>query len=120
MRVEAEPVSPRHSKPCERCENLPTVRRLVITIGTGRSGKTYILCRTCGNIFVKRRISEAENLLEYLNTGEGVVRLPPVKGDPTWGGYGKKNGESKPLPTARVAKRREDFIPRVKSRPKSR
>lgn len=84
IKVDVESVTRQHRKPCYRCGADPQRRRMIVTVGTGRSQKIIILCLACAKWWVQRRMDEAVNLLRYLQDGSGCVRLKAVKGDPSY------------------------------------
>lgn len=51
--VEVRPVTSRHARPCNRCGCCPDRRRYVIALGSGRSGRSVVLCERDGDEFLR-------------------------------------------------------------------
>jgi uncharacterized Zn finger protein len=63
-------------KACDECGAEISVRRLEVREGTGRSSKQYVYCVDCGLVWLERRRLENERAKQYLQTGQGEIRLP--------------------------------------------
>ncbi len=74
-RVEIQAVRSAHRVLCSGCENVPKVRRLVITEGGGRSSTVLVYCMACGVSWINERRVEAERAITLLQTGQGFIRL---------------------------------------------
>lgn len=74
MRAEIQEVKKAHKKVCVTCGKVPTVLRLLIQKGAGRSAKTYVYCR-------KHGYSYLESLLVEVNRAGDVLagRLPETE-----------------------------------------
>lgn len=73
-KVEIETVKKAHRKACHECGKLPSVRRLVITLGSGRHQTKEIYCIHCGFLWLQACRLELVRALKYLETGEGEIR----------------------------------------------
>lgn len=86
MRVEAEVVGKAHRKPCCVCGKVPTKRRLLVSLGSGRSQLSVVYCKAHGYVFIQRRVDEGRRIRDLM-MGEmdgDCVRLPAEPGDPAW------------------------------------
>lgn len=72
--VEIEDVNPRMSASCSQCGEIPKKRRLHIQVGSGRSGKSIILCRKCGLAWLSERREEVGRAVDYLSGGDVPIR----------------------------------------------
>ena len=78
-------VTKAHRKTCFACSTTPVQRRLVVTLGTGRSRTQRVYCIGCGIKFAGRRMDEFERMTQYLlGTNIDIRRSPMTTLDPCY------------------------------------
>ena len=81
LSVEVQDATPRMSKVCCDCDNVPQIRRLVVKRGAGRHATTDVYCLSCGDLFLRHMATECERAQTYLYEGQvgvdgtGGIRL---------------------------------------------
>lgn len=79
-RVEIQEVKKAHKRRCVTCGKVPTVLRLQVQKGSGRSAQTYIYCRVHGCAFLESMLVEvgrANDVLEGRLPKTECVRIHP-------------------------------------------
>lgn len=74
VRAEVELVRPAHRSPCASCGAKPEGRRLHLTIGSGRSGHSHVLCSTCATVWVSLVTAEGSRAVRVLHGHDGPIR----------------------------------------------
>jgi hypothetical protein len=77
VRIEVEPVKKAHSSKCIACQQTPEIgtRRLHVKRGGGRSQVVEVYCDDCGNDYLARTRTEADNALRRLGGEDIDIRV---------------------------------------------